>query len=427
MPAAPEIRDAIRNGSWIRRMFEDGAALKAERGHGNVFDFTLGNPYGDPPPALAAELARLAASPPPGMHRYMPNAGFPEVRRAAARALSGGTGVPFTEELVVMTVGAAGALTVALRALLSPGDEVLVLAPYFVEYLFYVRNAGGVPVVVDTDRRFQLELGAVEAALTRKTRAILLNTPNNPTGAVYPAADLAALDRILAAAENRFGSAIYAISDEPYRKIVFDGHAFAPPAAALRNTVVAYSHSKDLNLPGERIGYLAVSPRAADAAEVAEACVFCNRVLGFVNAPAMLQLAVAKFQELPAELAVYRENRDVLLDALARAGIGCVPPGGAFYLFPKAPVPDEMAFVAAARDESLLVVPGSGFGRSGHFRVAYCVPPDTARGSVPAWERLGARLRERRSDRRASRSGGMSPAWKGTSPASSPRSRDSSS
>ncbi len=393
MPAAPEIRDAIRKGSWIRKMFEEGAALKADRGAENVFDFSLGNPYGEPPAPFAAELARLAASPPHGMHRYMPNAGFAEVRRAAAAALSKETGIPFTEDLLVMSVGAAGALTVALRALLSPGDEVVVLAPYFVEYLFYVRNAGGVPVEVDTDVRFQLDLRAIEAALTPKTRAILLNTPNNPTGAIYPGEDLAALEEILARAEKRSGTAIYVISDEPYRKIVFEDGAFAPPAAGLRNTLVAYSHSKDLNLPGERIGYLAVSPRAADAAEVAEACVFCNRVLGFVNAPAILQLAVARFQDLPADLSVYRENRDVLVDALARAGIECVPPGGAFYLFPKSPTRDEMSFVAAAREEGILVVPGSGFGRSGHFRVAYCVSPETVRRSVPAWERLGARFR----------------------------------
>jgi aspartate aminotransferase len=393
MPAAQEIREAIRQGSWIRKMFEEGTLLKAERGDANVFDFTLGNPYGDPPSSLAEELARLAASPPPGLHRYMPNAGFPEVRDAVARNLSRATGLPFAGDHVVMTVGAAGALTVSLRALLSPGDEVIVLAPYFVEYLFYVRNAGGVPVPVDTDERFRLDLRAVEAALTPKTRAILLNTPNNPTGAVYPAAELAGLDGVLAAAEKRFGTAIYAISDEPYRKIVFEGASFAPPAATLRNAIVAYSHSKDLNLPGERIGYLAVSPRAADAAEVAEACVFCNRVLGFVNAPAILQLAVAKFQDLPADVSVYQENRDVLLGALARAGIECVPPDGAFYLFPKSPVPDEMAFVAAAREESILVVPGRGFGRGGHFRVAFCVSPDTVRRSVPAWERLGSRFR----------------------------------
>ncbi|MBI5904551.1 MAG: pyridoxal phosphate-dependent aminotransferase [Deltaproteobacteria bacterium] len=395
MPVAPEIREAIRNGSWIRKMFEEGAVLKGRLGAENVFDFTLGNPYGDPPAALAAELARLASNPPPGLHKYMPNAGFPEVRRAAAESLSGATGLPFREELVVMSVGAAGALNVALRALLSPGDEVVILAPYFVEYNFYIRNAGGVPVTAETDSRFQLDLDSIGRSLSPKTRAILLNTPNNPTGAVYPGDDLAALDGVLAAAEKRFGTTIYAISDEPYRKIVFEGTRFVPPAASLRNALVAYSHSKDLNLPGERIGYLAVSPRAADAAEVAEACVFCNRVLGFVNAPAILQRAVAKFQELPADVSVYRENRNVLLDALSRAGIDVVPPGGAFYLFPKSPLPDEMAFVAAAREEGILVVPGAGFGRSGHFRVAYCLSPDAVRRSVPAWLRLGEKIRAR--------------------------------
>ncbi|RJP20266.1 MAG: pyridoxal phosphate-dependent aminotransferase [Deltaproteobacteria bacterium] len=395
MPVAPEIREAIRNGSWIRKMFEEGAVLKGRLGAENVFDFTLGNPYGDPPAALAAELARLASNPPPGLHKYMPNAGFPEVRRAAAESLAGATDLPFREELVVMSVGAAGALNVALRALLSPGDEVVILAPYFVEYNFYIRNAGGVPVTAETDARFQLDLDSIGRSLSPKTRAILLNTPNNPTGAVYPGDDLAALDGVLAAAEKRFGTTIYAISDEPYRKIVFEGTHFVPPAAALRNALVAYSHSKDLNLPGERIGYLAVSPRAADAAEVAEACVFCNRVLGFVNAPAILQRAVEKFQDLPADVSVYRENRNVLLDALSRAGIDVVPPGGAFYLFPKSPLPDELAFVAAAREEGILVVPGTGFGRGGHFRVAYCLSPDAVRRSVPAWLRLGEKIRAR--------------------------------
>jgi aspartate aminotransferase len=392
MPAAPEIREAIRAGSWIRRMFEEGAALKAARGAGNVFDFTLGNPYGDPPKPLAEELARLASNPPPDIHKYMPNAGFPDVRRSVADSLGRSTGLPFGADHVVMTVGAAGAINVALRALLSPGDEVVVLAPYFVEYLFYIRNAGGVPVVVETDPRFQLDLPALEKALTPKTRAVLLNTPNNPTGAVYPAGDLEGLDRVLSAAETRTGAPVYVISDEPYRKVVFEGVAFVQPVTRIRNTVVAYSHSKDLNLPGERIGYLAVSPRAADADEVAEACVFCNRVLGFVNAPALFQRAVANFQDLPADVSVYQANRDVLLGALGRAGIEVVPPGGAFYLFPRSPFPDEMGFVAAAREEGILVVPGSGFGRAGHFRLAYCVSPDMVRRSVPAWERLGARL-----------------------------------
>lgn len=376
-------------------MFEEGAALKIERGAENIHDFTLGNPYGEPPPALAAEMARLAAAPPPGLHRYMSNAGYPEVRAAVAHDLAAMTGLPFTGGNVVMTAGASGALVVALRALLSPGDEVIVLSPFFVEYLFYIRNAGAVPVTVETDERFQPDLRAVEAALTPKTRAILINTPNNPSGAVYPAKTLAALDGILTAAERRFGTAIYAISDEPYRKIVFRGKLFTPPASMMRNVLVGYSHSKDLNIPGERIGYLAVSPVAADADEVIEACVFCNRVLGFVNAPALFQLAVEKFQGHPAAVSVYQENRDLLLDVFSRTGIECVPPGGAFYLFPKSPAADEMAFVSAAKDEGILVVPGGGFGRAGHFRVAICVSTASVRRSIPAWERLAARFHGR--------------------------------
>ncbi|MBE0604019.1 MAG: pyridoxal phosphate-dependent aminotransferase [Deltaproteobacteria bacterium] len=392
MPAAKEIREAILQGSWIRKMFEEGAVLKNRRGEENIHDFTLGNPYGEPPPALAEEIARLAASPPPGLHKYMSNAGYPEVRAAVARDLGGMTGLPFTGENVVMTVGAAGALAVALRALLSPGDEVVVLSPFFVEYLSYVRNAGGVPVTAETDERFQPDLHAVESALTPRTRAIIINTPNNPSGAVYPAKTLAALDGILSAAGRRFGTTIYAISDEPYRKIVFRGKMFTPPASMIRNALVAYSHSKDLNLPGERIGYLAVSPVAADAEEVVEACVHCNRVLGFVNAPAFFQLAVEKFQGHAADVSVYQENRDTLLGVFSRTGIACVPPGGAFYLFPKSPTADEMVFVSAAKDEGILVVPGRGFGRSGHFRVAFCVSTGTVRRSIPAWERLGVRF-----------------------------------
>jgi len=392
MPASPEIVEAIRQGSWIRRMFEEGALLKAKMGADNVHDFSLGNPYGEPPAPLAAAIRRLAAQPPPDLHRYMPNAGFPDVRRSVAKSLGKLTGLPFTEGCVVMTAGAAGALNVALRALLSPGDEVVVVAPYFVEYLFYIRNAGGVPVVAESDDRFQLDAGSVRAALSDRTKAIIVNTPNNPTGAVYPAGSLAALDRVLAEREERTGSPVYVLSDEPYRKILYPGTSFAPPASFLRNTIVAYSHSKDLNVPGERIGYLAVSPRAADAGEVAEACVFCNRVLGFVNAPSLMQRAVAEIQDLPAEMTVYRRNRDSLVAALSEAGFSLVPPGGAFYLFPRSPVPDEMTFIAAALEENVLLVPGRGFGRSGHFRLAFCVSPETVARSLPAFRRLGARF-----------------------------------
>jgi aspartate aminotransferase len=399
MPASPEIREAIREGSWIRKMFEEGALLMAEKGPDNVFDFSLGNPYGDPPPPLAREIARLAENPPPDLHKYMPNAGFPDVRQKVADDLRRGTGLPFTTGQIVMTVGAAGALNVALRAILSRGDEVIVIAPYFVEYLFYIRNAGGVPVVAQSAGDFQLDVEAIRSAITGRTKALLLNTPNNPTGAVYPAVSLRELSRVLAEGEARTGGTIYVLSDEPYRKIVYPGSVFSPPAASLRNALVAYSHSKDLNLPGERIGYLAVSPRAEDAVELADACVFCNRVLGFVNAPSLMQRAVAGFQGIEADMSVYRKNRDMLVTTLSDSGFTVVPPGGAFYLFPRSPEEDEMKFIAAAREENVLVVPGRGFGRKGHFRIAYCLAPETVERSLPAWRRLGSRYFGRKGGR----------------------------
>jgi aspartate aminotransferase len=392
MPVSAEVRDAIRQGSWIRKMFEEGARLKAEKGPDNVFDFSLGNPYGSPPDELLGEIRKLATDPPPDLHRYMPNAGFPDVRKKVADSLARSTGLPFTADHVLMTTGAAGALNVALRAILSPGDEVVVIAPYFVEYLFYIRNAGGIPVVAESTEDFQPDAGAIRAALSDRTKAVILNTPNNPTGAVYPRDALAALDATLAEREGRTGNPVYVLSDEPYRKIVYPGFSFSPPAASLRNTLIAHSHSKDLNVPGERIGYLAVSPRAADAGEVADGCVFCNRVLGFVNAPSLMQRAVAGAQDLVPDLSVYRANREALLATLSAAGFAVVPPGGAFYLFPRSPSRDEMEFVAAAREENILVVPGRGFGREGHFRVAYCVSPDTVARSLPSWERVGAKF-----------------------------------
>jgi aspartate aminotransferase len=392
MAASPEIRDAIQEGSWIRKMFEEGALLKAEKGAENVFDFTLGNPFGEPPPAVAREIARLASDPPPELHKYMPNAGFADVRRRVAESLRKETGLDFTPGLIVMTVGAAGALNVALRAILSRGDEAIVIAPYFVEYLFYIRNAGGVPVVAQSAGDFQLDVEAIRAAITPRTKALILNTPNNPTGAVYPGGSLRELSRVLAEREGQTGGPIYVLSDEPYRKIVYPGVDASPPAAALRNTLVAYSHSKDLNLPGERIGYLAVSPLAADAEELADACVFCNRVLGFVNAPSLMQRAVAAFQGIEADLSVYQRNREMLVTTLTESGFSVVRPGGAFYLFPRSPAEDEMEFVAAAREENVLVVPGRGFGRKGHFRVAFCLDPETVERSLSAWRRLGSRF-----------------------------------
>lgn len=392
MPASPEIKEALRQGSFIRKMFEEGSLLKTKKGLENVFDFTLGNPCGDPPSPVAKEIARLAAAPPPDLHRYMPNAGFPDVRRKVAEWMETATGLPFTANGIIMTVGAAGAINVALRAILSPGDEVVVIAPYFVEYFFYVRNAGGVPVVAESTEEFQLDVEAIRKSITPRTKALIVNSPNNPTGAVYPKEALKALSHVLAEGEARTRGPIYVISDEPYRKIVFPGTEFSPPVSAIRNTIVAYSHSKDMNLPGERIGYLAISPRAADAAELSDACVFCNRVLGFVNAPALMQRAVAGFQDVKADLSVYIRNRDLLTSTLLKAGFRLVMPGGAFYLFPGSPTDDDLKFAAAAQEENVLVVPGSGFGRKGHFRIAYCIPTETVERSLPAWRRLGEKF-----------------------------------
>ncbi len=392
MPVSPEVREAIRQGSWIRKMFEEGAKLKSLQGPDNVFDFSLGNPYGAPPEELLEQIRGLLAAPPEDLHRYMPNAGFPDVRKKIAASLSRSTGLSFTPDHLIMTTGAAGALNVALRAILSPGDEVVVIAPYFAEYLFYIRNGGGIPVVAESTDDFQPDTGTFRAALSDRTKAVILNTPNNPTGAVYPRDSLRALDALLAEREKQTGKAIYVLSDEPYRKIVYPGFAFSPPGAFLRNTLVAYSHSKDLNVAGERIGYLAVSPRAADAEEIAEACVFCNRVLGFVNAPSLMQRAVADVQDLEPAFPVYRSNREILVAALREAGFEVVPPGGAFYLFPRSPSGNELEFVAAAREENILVVPGRGFGREGHFRIAFCVSPDTVARSLPAWRRLGGKF-----------------------------------
>lgn len=392
MPLSRPVKDALTSGSWIRRMFEEGTLLKSRLGADAVFDFTLGNPYGDPPAAVLAEITRLSREPALDLHKYMSNAGFPEVRAAVAASLATQTEVPFEARHVVMTVGAAGALNVALRALLSPGDEVLVLAPYFVEYLFYIRNAGGTPVIVETDSDFLPDAAAVARALTPRTRAVILNTPNNPTGAVYPAGVLDALELVLRAHEAAGSAPVYVLSDEPYRKIVYAPVRHEPPAAHFTNALIAYSHSKDLNLPGERIGYLAISPRATDAEEVVEGCVFCNRTLGFVNAPSLLQRAVAPFQDHPADLSVYRSNRDQLIAILGEAGFEVAAPDGAFYVFMKTPEADELTFVDAARAENVLVVPGRGFGRPGFVRLAYCVSPDTVTRSAPAWKRIAKQV-----------------------------------
>ncbi|CAH2030957.1 pyridoxal phosphate-dependent aminotransferase [Trichlorobacter ammonificans] len=394
MAIANKIAGHLSRSSWIRKMFEEGERLRREHGADRVFDFTLGNPEVEPPASFKAALCDLATNPLPGMHRYMNNAGYQETRAAVAARVSRESGLPVTADEVIMTCGAGGALNVVLKAILNPGEEVIILAPYFVEYKFYIDNHGGVPVEVWTDREtFRLDLAAIELAITPKTRAIIINTPNNPTGVIYRADELAALGALVSSVQRKSGHHIYVISDEPYARLAYDGQPVPSVFPLIENSVVVSSHSKDLALPGERIGYLAANPRMATAPQFIEAAVFCNRTLGFVNAPALLQRLVAGLQDESVDIAAYQEKRDLLYDKLTSLGFSLVKPDGAFYLFPKSPIADDVEFVKLAQKHLILLVPGSGFGAPGYFRIVYCVDRETILRSFAAWEALARELK----------------------------------
>ncbi len=387
MPISEYVSRSMEEGGWIRRMFEVGIALKAQYGDENVFDLSLGNPIMEPPAEFHAELLRIASDPSPGMHRYMPNAGYPETRQAVANTLSGETGLAFGAGDILMTCGAAGAANVVLRAILNPGDEVIILSPFFAEYTYYIQNHNGVPVIVPTDSDFGLDLDAIDAAITPRTRAVMLNSPNNPSGVVYPTEDVKALADVLRQAEQRFGSEIFIISDEPYRRIIYDGLVYPQVFPHYERTIVVNSHAKDLGLPGERIGHIAVHPDYENKAELVDGLVFCNRVLGFVNAPALMQHVVRAVQDASVDVAEYQRKRDFLYDNLTGMGYSVVKPQGAFYLFPRSPLDDDEAFVAALQEYNVLVVPGKGFGTPGHFRISYCLDDRVLEGSMDGFAR----------------------------------------
>ena len=389
MAIADKVQRCIEGSSWIRKMFEEGARLRAIHGDDQIFDFTIGNPSVEPPEAFRRELLQLAKQPLPGMHRYMSNAGFEETRAAVAAAVSKRGQTLVKAEQVVMTCGAGAALNVIFKTILNPGDEVIILAPYFVEYKFYVDNHGGTAKEVWTNRdTFQLDLPAIAAAISASTKAIIINSPNNPTGVIYPGEDLCALAALLAAKEKEFGQTIYVISDEPYARLAYDGHHVPPIFDCIQNSIIATSHSKDLALPGERIGYIAANPQLEGVASFIEGAIFCNRVLGFVNAPALMQRLVAKLQEESVDINEYQQKRDLLYNHLTSLGFTLTKPDGAFYLFPRSPLADDIAFVNRAQEEKILLVPGTGFGAPGYFRIAYCIDIDIIRRSFPAWERL---------------------------------------
>lgn len=381
----------VQNGSAIRAMFEEGARLAREFGAENVFDFSLGNPNIPAPERVREEGVRiLRETEPMDLHGYMSNAGYPFVRAAVAESLNRRFGMAFTEDHILMTVGAAGGLNVVLTALLNPGDEVLVFAPYFLEYGNYVANAGGVlrSIPARAEEGFQPSAEALRKALTPKVRALIVNTPNNPTGVVYTKETVKALATVLEEKSVEFGEPIYLISDEPYRELCYDGAEVPWLTNFYKNTVVCYSWSKSLSLPGERIGYLAVSPEAEDGALLMSAAVVANRVLGFVNAPSLQQRLVAACLEERTDIEAYDRNRRALYDGLTELGFRCVFPSGAFYLWVETPGGDDREFSERAKKHNILVVPGSSFACPGYVRIAYCVSHGTILRSMDAFRKL---------------------------------------
>jgi aspartate aminotransferase len=389
MTVANVIQQQLERASWIRKMFEEGMRLKAERGAQNIFDFTLGNPSEDPPPGVMAVFRRLAESNRPGSHGYMPNAGFAAAREAVAQRLRRDTGIEFTVDSILMTVGCAGAMNTALKAILDPGDEVIVPMPFFPDYQFYIGNHGGRMVPVETDEEFSLDIAAIESKITPRTRAIVLNSPNNPTGAIYSESVLRGLESVLQRADHT----IVVLSDEPYKSIVFDGAKCPEMASIISNCLITTSWSKKWGLAGERIGYLAISPRTPEAEALSSACTFTNRILGYINAPAIWQMVTAEAPDESTDIAVYTDKRDLMCDGLAQCGYDVRKPQGAFYIFLKTPIPDDLAFVRRLQEEGVLAVPGSGFGRGGYIRLSLTVPRETIERSLPAFERALKKLR----------------------------------
>jgi len=316
----------------------------------------------------------------------MPNAGLTDVREAVAGSLSAESGVKLSADHVVMVCGAAGGLNITLKALLDPDEEVIAFSPFFVEYLFYSDNHGGKTVIVPTHEDFSLNFDELRKALSPKTKAVIINSPNNPTGVVYSRAMLTELAEVLRQHTSDTGNPVYLISDDPYKKIVFDEVETPNIMELYENSIYITSHSKDLALPGERIGYVAVHPKCADAESLMSGLIFCNRVLGFVNAPALIQRAVRNVQDVSVDAEMYRKKRDFLYGELTRIGYSVVKPQGAFYLFPKSPIEDEVAFVQKLAEKKVLVVPGRGFGSPGYFRISYCVPDKVLEGSIRGFE-----------------------------------------
>ena len=388
---ADKMKGMVANSSAIRAMFEEGNRLASLYGAENVYDFSLGNPNVPAPEAVKKAIVELVEGEDPiALHGYTnSNSGYPEVRQVVADSLNERFGTSFGERNIIMTVGAAGGLNVIFKTLLNPGDEVIAFAPYFGEYRSYTNNYDGVLVEISPDTEtFQPRLQEFEQKITPKTKAVIVNTPNNPTGVVYSEATIQKMAAIMEAKQKEYGTDIYLISDEPYRELVYDGAEVPYLTKYYDNTIVGYSYSKSLSLPGERIGYLVIPDEVTDSEEVQSAANVATRILGFVNAPTLQQKVVAKCLNEKTDISFYNRNREALYEGLKECGFTCIKPEGAFYLFVKSPIEDEKEFCAAAKKYNILMVPGSSFACPGYVRLAYCVAHETIVNSLPKFKEL---------------------------------------
>jgi len=387
MPVASQIKESMSKGSFIRKMFEEGLALKKQFGEENVFDFSIGNPDIDPPAKFHDEFLRLATEDAKGSHGYMPNAGFHDVREAIARKAGREHNKNLDASSIVMTVGAAGGLNVVLKTVLNPDDEVIVIRPFFVEYGTYIANHGGRMTLVDSLPDFSLDVAAIQKALSEKTAAIIINSPNNPTGRIYPHEQIKALADLLRTHQKQTGRAVYLVADEPYREIVYTGKTVPPLMSEYEHTIVVTSYSKSLSLPGERIGYIAAHPECDEFGLLMSGFVLCNRTLGFVNAPAIMQRLVALLTDVSVNVTIYERRRDIFAKGLREAGLEFSDPEGAFYIFCKSPIADDVRFVNYLKEYKILAVPGSGFGGPGYIRLCYSVKDSTIERSLPVFKK----------------------------------------
>ncbi|WHX50200.1 pyridoxal phosphate-dependent aminotransferase [Paenibacillus woosongensis] len=378
----------MKNGSWIRKLFDEGISLKQQFGENNVFDFSLGNPIIEPPEQFISALREEIIHNQSGKYRYIPNQGLQEAREQVSHFLSERYHTKFSYQHIVMTVGAGGGLNVALKSILNPGDEVIILSPYFVEYHYYVINNGGVTVYCDLNDQFEIDYDEISKALSAKTKAIIVNTPHNPTGTAFTQVNLNRLGQQLTEASQKYEKTIYMIFDEPYGQLLYDEETVHPFKAYL-NTILVSSFSKDLGIAGERLGYIAIRPEIQNANLLVNAFIFCNRTLGFVNAPALMQRAIARMDTLFIDSTPYLIRRELIIGVLQDAGYEFIRPKGGFFVFPKSPIKDDVEFcMVAAQKFRLLIVPGSGFGREGYFRISYSVPIDVIENSRTIFSEL---------------------------------------